>query len=84
MVTVTGSRGALDAGHATPSGEDLKTALEGFKQVGPDGLTAGPISFSPEAHRPQANESVYGISPNGDLTFVDKYSISLDPTWLGY
>ncbi|WP_437663277.1 protein kinase domain-containing protein [Sorangium sp. So ce1182] len=80
---------AIDAGHASPDGEDLKAALETFQNVVLDGMTAGPISFSPTDHRPQANESVYKISASADaggvaFRFVDQYSIELDPRWLGY
>lgn len=75
---------ALDMGHPTPTGEDIKNALETFKEVTFDGLTAGPISFSPQDHRPQSNESIYVIDAKGELRFVDKVSISLDQTWLGY
>ncbi len=78
---------AIDAGHSRPTGEDLKNALESFQNVVLDEMTAGPISFSPTDHRPQANESVYMVSAaNGRpaFTFVDQYSIELDPKWLGY
>ncbi|WP_437994788.1 bifunctional serine/threonine-protein kinase/ABC transporter substrate-binding protein [Sorangium sp. So ce185] len=80
---------AVDAGRERPTGEDLKNALESFQNVVLDGMTAGPISFSPTDHRPQANESVYTIRASGDaggvaFRFVDHYSIELDPKWLGY
>ncbi|WP_437738439.1 protein kinase domain-containing protein [Sorangium sp. So ce1335] len=80
---------AIDAGHESPTGEDLKAALESFQNVVLDGMTAGPISFSPTDHRPQANESVYVINAGADaggvaFRFVDHYSIKLDPKWLGY
>ncbi|WP_420894981.1 ABC transporter substrate-binding protein [Sorangium cellulosum] len=80
---------AIEAGHESPTGEDLKAALESFQNVVLDGMTAGPISFSPTDHRPQANESVYAVSARTDaggvvFRFVDQYSIELDPKWLGY
>ncbi|WP_437804857.1 protein kinase domain-containing protein [Sorangium sp. So ce1078] len=80
---------AVDAGHERPTGEDLKNTLEAFQNVVLDGMTAGPISFSPTDHRPQSNESVYAISASGDagrvaFRFVDHYSIELDAKWLGY
>jgi hypothetical protein len=75
---------AIDAGHNTPTGTDLKNALESFDQVRLDGMTAGPISFSAADHRPQSNEAIYKINDRGDLEFVDRYSIRLDPEWLGY
>ncbi|WP_437651105.1 protein kinase domain-containing protein [Sorangium sp. So ce362] len=80
---------AVDAGHERPTGEDLKNALESFQNVVLDGMTAGPISFSPTDHRPQSNESVYAIRASGDaggvaFRFVDYYSIELDSTWRGY
>jgi ABC-type branched-subunit amino acid transport system substrate-binding protein len=75
---------AIDTGHTTPTGEDLKNALESFQGVDLRGMTAGPISFSPKDHRPQSNESVYVLNDQGELTFVDGYSIELNPNWLGY
>jgi serine/threonine protein kinase len=78
---------AIDAGHKTPTGEDLKNALETFHHVVLEGMTAGAISFSPKDHRPQANASVYKLdssNPRSVFSFVDQYSIELDATWLGY
>lgn len=75
---------AIDAGHNTPSGADLREALESFDQVTLDGMTAGPISFTAGDHRPQSNEAIYKINGQGVLEFVDRYSIRLDDEWLGY
>jgi ABC-type branched-subunit amino acid transport system substrate-binding protein len=74
---------ALDAGHATPTGADLKNALEQFQQVVLAGMTAGPISFKPTDHRPQGSEWVYYLRA-GVLTLDNSYSLSLDSAWLGY
>jgi ABC-type branched-subunit amino acid transport system substrate-binding protein len=74
---------ALDAGHATPTGDDLKNALEQFDQVVLAGMTAGAISFTPTDHRPQGSEWVYYLHA-GALTLDNSYSLSLDPAWLGY
>jgi branched-chain amino acid transport system substrate-binding protein len=79
-----GMEAAIDAGHPHPSGEDLKTALEAFKQYALDGLTSGPISFTAQDHRPQASATVYKLSVDGHFQFVNKYSIGLIPSWLGY
>ena len=75
---------ALDDGHPSPTGEDLKNALETFKDVDLEGMTAGRISFTPKDHRPQANTAVYKINSQSTLEFVDRYSIMLSPDWLGY
>jgi serine/threonine protein kinase len=78
---------AIDAGHTTPTGEDLKNALESFRNVELDGMTAGPVSFSPSDHRPQMNEAVYMIATVNDqsvLKYVDQYSIERKSEWLGY
>jgi ABC-type branched-subunit amino acid transport system substrate-binding protein len=74
---------ALDAGHATPTGDDLKNALEKFDQVVLAGMTAGPIRFMPTDHRPQGSEWVYYLH-GGALTLDKTYSLTLDPAWLGY
>jgi hypothetical protein len=78
---------AIDAGHKRPTGEDLKNALESFRNVALEGMTAGAISFSPTDHRPQANASVYKLdsnNPRSPFTFVEQYSIELGSQWLGY
>jgi hypothetical protein len=75
---------ALATGHTSPTGEDLKNALESFREVDLKGMTASPVSFSAKDHRPQSAEGVYLINEKGALTFIDRYSINLDPTWLGY
>lgn len=75
---------ALDAGHTSPTGEDLKNALESFQEVDLGGMTASPISFSSKDHRPQSAEGVYLIDGKGEFFFIDSYSIKLDPTWVGY
>jgi branched-chain amino acid transport system substrate-binding protein len=74
---------ALDAGHATPTGDDIKAALEAFTNVSLQGMTAGPISFTGKDHRPQGTEAVYYLH-QGTLTFDTTYSLTLDPTWIGY
>src|SRR5262249_24443961 len=76
---------AIDAGHKTPSGADLKNALESFRNVLLDGMTAGPISFSPTDHRPQSTASVYKLdstNPRSSFTFQDQYAIEQGPQWL--
>jgi hypothetical protein len=75
---------ALDADHITPTGEDLKNALETFNNVNLAGMTAGPISFSPTDHRPQSNEAVYVFNNKMELEFYASYNIALLPEWLGY
>jgi hypothetical protein len=75
---------AIDAGNNSPTGEDLKNALESFQQVELDGMTAGPISFSPTDHRPQFHEAVYKIDNNDELEFVNSFTIPRDQEFLGY
>lgn len=75
---------AIDAGYTTPTGENLKKILESFNDVDLKSMTAGPISFNSTDHRPQSNASVYRITEEGSFAFIDSYSISLDPNWLGY
>jgi ABC-type branched-subunit amino acid transport system substrate-binding protein len=75
---------AIDKGSSNPTGEDIKNALESFKELDLEGLTAGPISFTGADHRPQSNESIYKVDANGTLAFVNKFSVALVPDWLGY
>lgn len=75
---------AVKAGHRTPTGKDVKEALETFSGETMNGVTAAPISFSPTDHRPQSGESIYKLDANGQLTFVNKYDIPLIPDWLGW
>jgi branched-chain amino acid transport system substrate-binding protein len=84
LMWAKGMEAAIAAGHSNPSGEDLKSALEGFDAVDTGGLTSGPISFSSTDHRPQSSESIYVVNPNNSFTFVSKYSIDLVSDWLGY
>lgn len=80
-----GIEAALDAGHASPTGTDLKNALETFNLVDLDGMTAQPISFTPEDHRPQSQEYIYHLNANGVLVLADKPPpLALQPKWLGY
>lgn len=75
---------AVDAGSKNPTGVDIKNALEKFTAQDLGGLTAGPITFSPTDHRPQSNEVIYKVDANGNLAFVDRFSITLTNEWLGY
>jgi ABC-type branched-subunit amino acid transport system substrate-binding protein len=75
---------AIDDGHPSPTGEDLKNALESFQDVSLQGMTAGLVSFTATDHRPQGNAAVYKINDQDTLEFVDRYSIALDASWLGY
>lgn len=75
---------AVDAGHTSPTGEDIKNALESFKNATMSNMTAGPIAFSATDHRPQSTEVVYKLDESGQFAFVNHYSIELVPDWLGY
>lgn len=75
---------ALDADHITPTGEDLKNALETLKDADLDGMTAGHVTFTPTDHRPQSNEAIYQLDAKGQLSFVNSTSIELREEWLGY
>lgn len=75
---------AIEKGSKNPTGEELKNALESFSQMDMEGMTAGPITFTAADHRPQSNESIYRVDENGQLAFVNKFSLSLVSEWLGY
>ena len=74
---------AIDAGHTSPTGDDIKHALEQFSQVVLEQMTAAPVSFSAKDHRPQGGENIYYLH-QGVLTFDNTYSLTLDSMWLGY
>lgn len=80
----TAVRNALKTGITSPTGDDIKNALEKFTQQDLGGLTAGPITFTTTDHRPQSNEVIYKVDSGGNLAFVDRYSITLTEEWLGY
>jgi len=48
------------------TGENIKDALETFNAE-PMGELTAPISFTPEDHRPQGTESIYGFDSTGKL-----------------
>jgi hypothetical protein len=75
---------AIDDGHDTITADVLKEQLEKMHNVDLGGLTAGPLSYGPKDHRPEAQTAVYNVGPGGTLVFEDSYSISLEPTWLGW
>ena len=75
---------ALDEGHRSPSGDNLKDALETFHEVTLDGMTAGAISFTAQDHRPQMQEVVYKLNSDVKLEFVESSSIGRRDDWLGY
>ncbi len=79
-----GVTAAIVAGKRTPTGKDVKEALETFKNVSMGGATAADISFSPDDHRPQSGENVYKIDGNGVLSFVNNYQIQVVDEWLGW
>jgi branched-chain amino acid transport system substrate-binding protein len=80
----TAVESAIDAGHTTPTGDDIKNALETFKNISMSNMTAGPITFTAGDHRPQSTEVIYKLDANGQFQFVNNYSIELVPDWLGY
>lgn len=75
---------AIDTGHRSPTGDDIKAALETFHEVELDGMTAGAISFTKTDHRPQMEEVVYKLNGKGELEYVDSYTIKRLGEWLGY
>jgi branched-chain amino acid transport system substrate-binding protein len=75
---------AIDANNRNPTPDDLKAALETFQLENMQGLTASPVSFSEDDHRPQSAANVYKIGTGGSLALVDSYKIGLVPDWLGY
>jgi hypothetical protein len=74
---------AVDSGVSTPTGADLKTALEGAGSIDLGGLSIGQVSFDADDHRPQANVHVYQIADDGEL-FVANGSVNMLDQWLGY
>jgi hypothetical protein len=75
---------AIAAGNSSPKGADLIAALESFQEEPLRGMTAQPITFRSDDHRPQAAENVFRVVASDPLEFYDTVSVELDDTWLGY
>lgn len=75
---------AVENGNSSPTGDDIKEALEAFRNEDLEGLTAGPFSFASDDHRSQTRYNVYAIDANGDLVFDGDGSIEPGNLWLGY
>lgn len=75
---------AVENGHSRPTGDDIKEALEAFRNEDLEGLTAGPLSFAPDDHRSQTQYNVYAIDAGGDLVFDSEGSVQPGNLWLGY
>jgi branched-chain amino acid transport system substrate-binding protein len=85
MLWRRGVERALDSGAKVIDGEALKAALETFKSVDMEGLTAGKISFSPTDHRPQSGELLFTMDATGHfVSSGDNPAFPLLPDWLGW
>ncbi len=67
------------------TGATLKASLEALDNQNLDGLTAGPISYTPDDHRPQSRVYVYRLASDGKL---EQDGIPIDTPlkseWLGW
>lgn len=63
--------------------ENLRELLETFKGLQTGGLS-GPITFTPDDHRPTAATRIYSINSFGKLKYEDEIKITLRPEWLGW
>lgn len=75
---------AVENGNSRPTGDDIKEALETFRDEDLEGLTAGPLSFAPDDHRSQTRYNVYAIDAGGELVFDSDGSVQPGNLWLGY
>ncbi len=75
---------ALDGGSTRPTGDDIRDALDAFRLEDLEGLTAGPLSFTPSDHRSQTRYNVYAIDSDGNLVFDRGGSVQASNLWLGY
>jgi ABC-type branched-subunit amino acid transport system substrate-binding protein len=74
----------LENGKSSPTGDDIKDALDALRNEDLGGLTAGPLSLAPDDHRSQTRYNVYTIDAYGDLVFDSEGSIQPSNLWLGY
>ncbi|WP_394842814.1 ABC transporter substrate-binding protein [Pendulispora brunnea] len=66
------------------TGENLRAALETFRNVDMGGLTDR-LSYSEKDHRPQSTEAIYKIGTDGSLVREPPdRTISLENSWLGW
>ncbi|MCU0694211.1 MAG: ABC transporter substrate-binding protein, partial [Polyangiaceae bacterium] len=66
------------------TGENLRAALEGFRDVPMFNLSAA-VSFTSADHRPQSTVSFYKIGAGGTIVHEPpERTISLQPSWLGW
>ncbi len=75
---------AVANGATRPTGDDIKEALESFRDEDLEGLTAGLTSMSPTDHRPQTRYNVYAIDSDGDMVLDSDGSLQPGDLWLGY
>jgi ABC-type branched-subunit amino acid transport system substrate-binding protein len=84
MMWHRGVEQALENGNSSPTGDDIKDALDALRDEGLEGLTAGPLNLAPDDHRSQTRYNVYTIDAAGDLVFDGQGSIQPSNLWLGY
>ncbi len=75
---------ALDGGSTRPTGDDIRDALNEFRDEEVEDLTAGPLSFDSSDHRSQTRYNVYAIDMDGNLVFDSDGSVQASNLWLGY
>lgn len=75
---------AVESGNSRPTGDDIKAALDSFRDEELDELTAGPLSMTSTDHRSQTRYNVYAIDSDGDLVFDSDGSLHPSNLWLGY
>jgi len=67
----------------TINGENLKTALETFRNLDSGGLTA-PISYTADDHRPTNRVRIYSMNAQGKFQFADQLSLTLAVDQMGW
>jgi branched-chain amino acid transport system substrate-binding protein len=67
----------------TINGENLKNALETFRNVDSGGLTA-PISYTTVDHRPTNRVRIYSMNAQGKFQYEDQLSLTLETNQMGW
>jgi branched-chain amino acid transport system substrate-binding protein len=70
-------------GDEVPTGENIKKALETFRNQSTAELTE-PLSFNKDDHRPTSTARVYSINTKGKLQFEVNVDVELKREWLGW
>src|SRR4051812_2343284 len=67
----------------TINGENLKTAMESFRNLDSGALTA-PISYTTDDHRPTNRVRIYSMNAQGKFQYEDQLSLTLDTAQMGW